>query len=179
MDKINPNSIITREELLNESKIGIYKVTDSPITGYKIANYYPKNQEERKQLHRTCILELEIPIGALIVRAYENCDPLLYRNQKISNKLRTDKLVIKNMEHHGYLGKPNQVTYMSNIDNLNGAKKQLSLKDNTCRSYWYEYYEYTEQEMYPTRPLSLSLFDNCDSGLHFFLHKEEAENYFK
>lgn len=167
MDDTNINHYITREELMNKSKIGIHKVTDKPITGYKVA-FFKLRSEGKPSLydvnnpHNFCILELEIPIGALIVRPFESSRGD-YIGPIISNKLRTDRLFVKSIES------------MKFEDKL--IKKQLSLNDCYCYSYWDNSYEYTDQEMRPESPLSHCLNSNCESGLHFFLHKENAEKY--
>lgn len=160
MDDINLNEIITREELLNGNKIGIHRITDKPIIGYKAAFYSLKN--EIQEFWNPCLLEVEIPIGALVVKAIDNID---YEKKKIAGSLRTDKLFVKSIEGIDFYDKH--------------VHKQLSSDEYKCRSFWYHDFEYTSQEMHPKHPLSLSLMNDCESGLHFFLHKQEADSYLR
>lgn len=159
MAKINPKVLITRQELLNGNNIGIYRVADEPIIGYKTV--FCSLKSDKTPYWTCCVLEVEIPIGAVIVSAVDDANYIKEKHRVVS--LRTDKLFIKSIEE---------------IDLKNKLiKKQLSLDDYVCRSYWFDNFYYSKEEMHPKRQLSLVLSSSYESGLHFFLQKEKAEKY--
>lgn len=151
---------------------GIHKVQQEPVTGYKkIACSCEKEQEngltDSTRITRYMIAQLEIPVGATIVRS--KSDGL--DGVPPASNLRTDCAIVKNIQEIG--SSPSESLTPESV-----PKFLSSLNNCVCHSMWDKTYRYDiGQEHRPKKLLNTDLDKVFTSGIHFFLNKNEANNY--
>lgn len=173
----NIKNDLSRQELMDGKFSGIHNVT-VPIIGYKkiecICNDNPwwKFLGDNFKCTRG-IATLEIPIGSKIVR------PLYLKHRDFevehyapAEKLRTDTVIFKNYEPL------NNIICKQSIINDIWRRYYIMINNCYCYSIMYQNYEYKQNEKHESqRALNLDITENCGSGIHFFIEKENAIKY--
>ena len=173
---ISPDHRNLTEQQLRDGKIyGAHKV-QTPIIGYKKIKCQSTNarlfswlpfmlRPNIKELY--AIAELEIPQDATIIRPSVICDDFLAftSSVEVSNKLRTNTAIVKKIERH-----PSPMLFVNALNNLSDCEC-YSIHDN-------QYKYQIGQEQKPIQNFDDSINSECTSGIHFFLEKEDAKNYF-
>ena len=165
---------LNEQELINGKHYGAYHV-QNPITGYKkiickqktmgfsdLFLKYVQKIDEKPEFD--AIAQLEIPKNAIIIR------PLVGRYDLgpdtdytyISTKLRTDRVLIKKIE----------AVYSDDA-------LRYDMKKCECYSDHNNKYKYhVGKEQKPKKDFDNNVFKECTSGIHFYLEKARASEYF-
>ncbi|AYV85744.1 MAG: hypothetical protein Satyrvirus36_2 [Satyrvirus sp.] len=96
---------LSREELFEEAKTGIYVVTGEPIFGYKRLFCVHGNDKDDLKIDDINAV-VEIPIGATIVRPVKHFDIWSCYKYNPSMNLRTDRIIFKSIQGLNYTDSP-------------------------------------------------------------------------
>lgn len=157
---------ISRNELVGGNIVGVHKV-EEPVVGFKKIICRCQNEPiwtifgmvDMGPLFGPngdieAVATVEIPTGSSIVRS----------NTKYgvpSNKLRTDKMKVNDIETTSRRFLPNLLSRTTNCE---------------CFSYHDRNFIYKKNDIH-TSNLCTNLYEECEPGLHFFLSKKEANNF--
>lgn len=166
METTDKNTLDERE-LRYAIRSGIHNV-DKPITGYKkikctcevsiLLSFLRNPKIPKIETTTFAIAELEIPKGSTIIRSeFSSTDSDGNVTKYASRKLRTDRAILKKIENNSFFSK----------------------KENcVCYSIFDKNFKYKlGEEHKPERPFDSRIDTECVSGIHFFLNKDQAENY--
>lgn len=157
------SSKLNRQELLDTKNPGIH-VVDQPLTGFKKIHcdcdpvprgFWPFIfQTKTKQID--AIAELEIPVGATVIRSS------LFEK---STRLRTDQAIVKKISHASF--------YQSFWNYLNPL-----CENSKCYSVYDPRYTYNLNQLHvPKMPFDRDVENDCVSGIHFYATKGDAKKY--
>lgn len=173
------SSKINRQRLLVARDPGIHTV-DQPLTGFKKIHcncdpvprgFWPFIFQAKGTKQIDAIAELEIPVGATVVRPTKiirgnyrlNNEPI----RAASNKLRTDKVFVKKIEPANSIE-----TFLTNFF------YPLSQNSECYSHHDHLYNHHDDQQKIPIYyGLNENIYEKNAPGIHFFATKEEAENY--
>jgi hypothetical protein len=154
--KYKQMSILTHEELIGCNRSGIYDV-GIPIIGYKKVRYRTLSSLTiiPYYIQNYAIVELEIPIGAKIVRPFSRYDSYEQIHNP-SHKLRTDKAIVTNI-------------YWSDLTEIS----------DPCEFYSYfdERFKYVKGREHVPNYFNDDVTQELCSGIHFFQTLGEAQDY--
>lgn len=163
---------LTKQQL-ESGKLGGTHVVKEPIQGFKriqcdcdpvlglFLNTDTKNIAS--------IATLEIPPGAKIIRAHSFYEDRYVGGETdyVSNKLRANKAVVKNIEP--------KYDNSQKINNLFST-----IKNCVCYSLYDKEFKYEiGQTVTPKKDFNSDSSRECESGIHFFLDKDEAKDYLR
>lgn len=167
---------LSREEFLSGDNAGLHTVEGESIVGFKKIKcecnsnklwQWLTNQNTETQII-SAVAKVEIPDGATIVRpAIQTSSRYIGEYEEVSNKLRTDKLIVKEIKAIETMNK------LRNLSNCSCSSFFLSNVMPREKSYYYRVGKVHK----PREPLDKNVTEQCTSGLHFFLNESEAQNY--